>query len=104
MSSRWQVALADGIAKAIISDMEHDLRDRLRRVQREAEQAIDEGDPGPIWEQITEWVDQRVASTVSETFVWTEERSTWLTKRSASCSWPRARAPGNRGRIHRRNP
>lgn len=79
VTSRWQVALADGIAD-LISDMEHDLRDRLRRVQREAEQAIDEGDPGPIWDQITEWIDQRVASAISETFVWTEERSKWLTE------------------------
>ncbi|WP_282004744.1 dynamin family protein [Propioniciclava sinopodophylli] len=77
-SSRWQVALSDGVAD-LISDMEHDLRDRLRRVQREAEQAIDEGDPGPIWEQLAEWIDQRVASGVSETFVWTDERSQWLT-------------------------
>lgn len=77
-SSRWQVALADGVAD-LISDMEHDLRDRLRRVQREAEQAIDEGDPGPIWDQLAEWIDQRVASGVSETFVWTDERSRWLT-------------------------
>ncbi|HHU40525.1 MAG TPA: Isoniazid-inducible protein iniA [Propionibacterium sp.] len=77
-SSRWQVALADGVAD-LISDMEHDLRDRLRRVQREAEQAIDEGDPGPIWDQLAEWIDQRVASGVSETFVWTDERSQWLT-------------------------
>ena len=81
-SSRWQVALADGIAD-LIADMEHDLRDRLRRVQREAEQAIDEGDPGPIWDQLAEWVDQRVASGVSETFVWTDERSKWLTEEIA---------------------
>lgn len=81
-SSRWQVALADGVAD-LISDMEHDLRDRLRRVQREAEQAIDEGDPGPIWDQITEWIDQRVAAAVSETFVWTDERSRWLTEEVA---------------------
>lgn len=78
-SSRWQVALADGVAD-LISDMEHDLRDRLRRVQREAEQAIDEGDPGPIWDQIAEWTDQRVADAISETFVWTDERSKWLTE------------------------
>ncbi|MGI5951913.1 MAG: dynamin family protein, partial [Brooklawnia sp.] len=78
VNSRWQVALSDGVAD-LISDMEHDLRDRLRRVQREAEQAIDEGDPGPIWEQITEWIDQRVAEALSETFVWTDERSRWLT-------------------------
>lgn len=77
-SSRWQIALADGVAD-LIADMEHDLRDRLRRVQREAEQAIDEGDPGPIWDQLAEWLDQRVATGVSETFVWTDERSQWLT-------------------------
>ncbi len=76
-SSRWQITLNDGVAD-LISDMEHDLRDRLRKVQREAESAIDEGDPGPIWDQITEWLDQRVSAAVSETFVWTDERSRWL--------------------------
>lgn len=76
-SSKWNVALSDGIAD-LSSDLEHDLRDRLRRVQREAEQAIDEGDPGPIWEQIAEWTDQRIADAISETFVWTDERSNWL--------------------------
>lgn len=82
VSARWQVALADGMAD-LISDMEHDLRDRLRRVQREAEESIDDGDPGPIWDQITEWIDQRVAAAISETFVWTEERSTWLVEEIA---------------------
>lgn len=76
-SSKWQTALNDGVAD-LISDMEHDLRDRLRRVQREAENAIDEGDPGPIWEQMTDWLDQRISAAVSETFVWTDERSRWL--------------------------
>ncbi|GAA3632927.1 isoniazid-induced dynamin-like GTPase IniA [Microbacterium awajiense] len=78
-SARWQVTLTDGIAD-LIADMEHDLRDRLRKVQREAESSIDEGDPGPIWDQITEWLDQRVAAAVSETFVWTDERSRWLSE------------------------
>ncbi len=81
-SSRWQTTLNDGVTD-LIADMEHDLRDRLRRVQREAEQAIDDGDPGPIWNQITEWTDQRVASAVSETFVWTDERSRWLAEEVA---------------------
>ncbi len=81
-SARWQVTLTDGIAD-LIADMEHDLRDRLRKVQREAENSIDEGDPGPIWEQITEWLDQRVAAAVSETFVWTDERSRWLSEEVA---------------------
>jgi ethanolamine utilization protein EutP (predicted NTPase) len=81
-SARWQVTLTDGIAD-LIADMEHDLRDRLRKVQREAEDSIDEGDPGPIWDQITEWLDQSVASAVSETFVWTDERSRWLSEEVA---------------------
>ncbi|AZS35934.1 Isoniazid-induced protein IniA [Microbacterium lemovicicum] len=81
-SSRWQVTLSDGIAD-LISDTEHDLRDRLRKVQREAEQSIDEGDPGPIWDQIAEWLDLRVSAAVSETFVWTNERSRWLSERVA---------------------
>lgn len=81
-SSRWQVTLSDGIAD-LISDTEHDLRDRLRKVQRDAEVAIDEGDPGPIWDQIAEWLDLRVADAVSETFVWTNDRSRWLSEQVA---------------------
>src|SRR5690606_27448322 len=81
-SARWQVMLTDGIAD-LVADMEYDVRDRLRKVQREAERAIDEGDPGPIWDQITEWLDQRVTAAVSETFVWTDERSRWLSEEVA---------------------
>jgi hypothetical protein len=81
-SARWQVMLSDGIAD-LMSDTEHDLRDRLRRVQREAEAAIDEGDPGPIWDRLASWLDERIAAVVSENFVWTSERSRWLTERVA---------------------
>ena len=81
-SARWQVTLTDGITD-LIADMEHDLRDRLRTVQREAEQAIEEGDPGPIWDQISEWIDQRAGAAVTETFVWTDERSRWLSEEVA---------------------
>ncbi|MDF2492355.1 MAG: iniA, partial [Microbacterium sp.] len=81
-SSRWQVTLSDGVAD-LMSDTEHDLRDRLRKVQREAEAAIDAGDPGPIWASITQWLDERIAAVVAENFVWTSERSRWLTERVA---------------------
>jgi NCAIR mutase (PurE)-related protein len=81
-SARWQVTLSDGMAD-LMSDTEHDLRDRLRKVQREAEAAIDAGDPGPIWASITQWLDERVAAVVAENFVWTSERSRWLTERVA---------------------
>ena len=76
-SARWQLTLSDGI-NDLISDLEYDLRDRLRRIQKEAETAIDQGDPGPVWPQFTQWLEECVAAAVSDTFVWTSERSQWL--------------------------
>lgn len=81
-SSKWQVGLTDGIAD-LIADTEHDLRDRLRRVQRQAEEAIDEGDPSPIWDQFALWLDERVGEAVTDTFVWTNERQQWLAREVA---------------------
>lgn len=81
-SARWQVTLNDGMTD-LIADMEHDLRDRLRQIQREAEEAIDSGDPGPVWDQFIYWMQQRVASAVSDTFVWTNERTQWLSEHVA---------------------
>ncbi|HEY8590900.1 MAG TPA: dynamin family protein [Naasia sp.] len=81
-SSKWQVTLNDGMTD-LISDMEHDLRDRMRIIQREADSAINDGDPGPVWDQLTDWLEQRIASAVSDTFVWTSERSQWLSEEVA---------------------
>lgn len=76
-SSRWQTTLSDGIAD-IMSDLEHDLRDRLRAVGREAEASIDLGDPGEDWEKTTAWLDERIQLALSETFVWAEDSLAWL--------------------------
>ena len=76
-SARWQITLNDGIGD-LISDMEYDLRDRLRRIQREAEAAIDLGDPGPAWPEFSKWLEECAAAAISDTFVWTSERSQWL--------------------------
>ena len=76
-SARWQITLNDGIGD-LIADMEYDLRDRLRRIQRDAENAIDQGDPGPTWTAFTKWLEECTAAAISDTFVWTSERSQWL--------------------------
>ncbi|MEO3941932.1 dynamin family protein [Paenarthrobacter nicotinovorans] len=81
-SARWQITLNDGIGD-LIADMEYDLKDRLRRIQREAESAIDQGDPGPAWEHFTQWLEQSTAAAVSDTFVWTSERAQWLASQVA---------------------
>ncbi|MCP2194208.1 dynamin family protein [Williamsia deligens] len=81
-TSRWQQTLADGIAD-LAGDVDHDLRDRLRAVTREAEKAVDEGDPGKDWPQLSEWLADQIASAVGDNFVWAHEQAAWLAGRVA---------------------
>jgi dynamin family protein len=76
-SARWQITLNDGVAD-LQSDIEYDLRDRLRSIGREAEQLIDDGDPAEVWEQFSDWFHQQVSSAASANFVWAAERARWL--------------------------
>jgi hypothetical protein len=79
-SSRWQTVLNDGVTD-LMNDIDFDVRDRARVVTREAESAIDAGDPGPLWPDLTAWLDERLAGAVAESYVWAEQRSQWLAAR-----------------------
>lgn len=76
-SARWQQTLSDG-AGELVSDIEFDLRDRLREVGREAEQLIDSSDPGSTWDAIGTWLAESVTQAVSDNFVWAHQRSMHL--------------------------
>jgi GTPase Era involved in 16S rRNA processing len=76
-SARWQQTLSDGV-QDLTSDIEYDLRDRLRSISREAEHVIDQSDPKDTWDQLTSWLEQQVAQAVSQTFVWAIQRCQWL--------------------------
>jgi Dynamin family len=76
-TSRWQITLNDGVAD-LQSDIDYDLRDRLRAIGRESEELLDAGDPGEIWEQFSDWLHQQVSSAASANFVWAAERARWL--------------------------
>lgn len=76
-SARWQQTLSDG-AGDLISDIEFDLRDRLRAVGREADQLIESSDPGKAWNDIGAWLAESVTQAVSDNFVWTHQRSVHL--------------------------
>jgi hypothetical protein len=82
-SSRWQITLNDGV-QDLQSDIDYDLRDRLRTIGREAEQLIDDADPADIWDQFAEWFHQQVSSAASANFVWAAERSRWLSEQVAA--------------------
>lgn len=76
-TSLWQQTLGDGIAD-LAADVDHDLRDRLRRVTREAEATVDEGDPGKDWDVVGEWLEQEIATAIGDNFVWAHDRAMWL--------------------------
>src|SRR5690606_34672140 len=50
-AARWQITLSDGIAD-LAADIDHDLRDRLRTVTRDAEASVDDCDPGKEWPRL----------------------------------------------------
>ncbi|WP_298460381.1 dynamin family protein [uncultured Cellulomonas sp.] len=76
-SARWQQTLGDGVTD-LAADVEYDLRDRLRKITREAEEAVDTADPGVVWDEFDGWLVQRIASAVAANFVWAHERAQWL--------------------------
>lgn len=82
-AARWQQTLNDGTAD-LNSDIEFDLRDRLRKVVADAETALDDTDPAKTWEQFAPWLHQQVSSAVSTNVVWAEERTRWLAETVAT--------------------
>lgn len=76
-SARWQLTLNDGFGD-LTSDIEYDLRDRMRTISKEAEERVDEMDPADVWDQFAEWVHTSVATAASTNFVWASQRARHL--------------------------
>ena len=76
-SARWQQTLSDGIGD-LTADIDHDLRERMRTILREAEEELDAGDPAGIITEFGEWLHRRVATAASANFVWAHQRVNWL--------------------------
>ncbi|HEX4246594.1 MAG TPA: dynamin family protein [Pseudonocardia sp.] len=76
-SARWQQTLNDGV-QDLTSDIEYDLRDRLRTVSREAEHVIDQSDPKDTWDQFVSWFEGQISQSVSQNFVWAIQRAQYL--------------------------
>jgi GTP-binding protein EngB required for normal cell division len=65
--AKWQMVLNDGFAD-ISADSEFDLRSRARAVQKEAEDAIDAGDPAKNWDEFSDWLRRRLAAEAMENY------------------------------------
>jgi hypothetical protein len=78
-ASRWQTVLNDG-ATDLAGRVDLDLRQRLRRIEREAEEAIDAEDPADIWSTFEPWLYSRVADELSENFALLREDAVALAR------------------------
>lgn len=81
-TAAWQQTLSDGITD-LASDVDHDLRDRLRHLTRTGEEWIDEHDPGRHWDAITEWLTGTVDSALADNLLWTHKRAVQLAEQVA---------------------
>jgi GTPase SAR1 family protein len=57
----WMIALQDGL-NDLSSDLEHDLRQRLRRLQAEGEEALGSTDPARGWPEFEAWARKSAAA------------------------------------------
>ncbi|MFI6871346.1 dynamin family protein [Nocardia sp. NPDC050406] len=81
-TAAWQQTLGDGVTD-LAGDIDHDLRNRLRTISREAEEWIDDHDPGRHWEAIEEWLTGTVGTAVGDNLLWTRTRAIDLAERVA---------------------
>lgn len=79
-TASWQQTLGDGITD-LTGDIDHDLRDRLRRIGRTAEDWIDANDPGRNWERIEEWLTATTDSAIGDNLLRTHARAVQLAER-----------------------
>jgi GTPase SAR1 family protein len=64
-SARWQQTLSDG-SQDLASEIDHDLRSRLRSASSAADEAVEQHDPADVWDEFSVWLRQQVAAHVSQ--------------------------------------
>jgi predicted GTPase len=78
-AAKWNQTLGDGIAD-LTSDIDHDLRSRVRAVIQEADDAIEEADPADTWSEMESLLESRVADELLTTYTLLRDRATALSE------------------------
>jgi hypothetical protein len=81
-SARWQQTLSDG-SQDLASEIDHDLRQRLRNIGTAVDEAIDENDPLDIWDEFAAWLREQVAAQVASNAEYLRDAANWLAQRVA---------------------
>ncbi|PWW64743.1 dynamin family protein [Actinokineospora spheciospongiae] len=81
-AARWQTLLADDVAD-LMADMDHDLRDRTRRILREVDDYFEVADPAKVWPEFEEWMRENLTAVAEVHSDWLLERFEWTAARIA---------------------
>jgi len=81
-ASKWQQGLSDGVMD-LQTDLDHDLRGRLRQVMKQADEAIDASDPAETWDDFQAWLYRRVAEDIVHNYTFLHARGDELALRVA---------------------
>jgi dynamin family protein len=79
-AARWSQTLNDGIGD-LSSDIDYDLRARIREVTKEADAAIEAGDPADTWSEIGPWLQSRTAAELLANYDLLRHRAAELSER-----------------------
>jgi hypothetical protein len=71
---RWQQVLSDGMA-AVSSDVDFDLRSRVRAAVADAERVVEESDPARNWDDIDKWLRARLSYEGEQTLALLSKRT-----------------------------
>ncbi len=73
-AARWQITLNDGFTD-LLTDVDHDLRSRLRQLTKEADDALDQTDPAESWEEFESWLYRQAADQVVANYTMLQRRA-----------------------------
>jgi hypothetical protein len=81
-AARWQQTLSDGIGD-LTSDVDHDLRGRIRSVSEEVDELLEDSDPADVWPQMQGWLQQAVGEEIVANYTYLRDRAVELSVRVA---------------------
>ncbi|WP_045745697.1 hypothetical protein [Actinoplanes rectilineatus] len=79
---RWQNRLSDEVTD-LMSDIEHDLRDRVKALLAEADEFFTTADPAKSWDEFEPWLRQSLQDLARTSMSWLTERTEWMARRTA---------------------
>jgi Dynamin family len=88
-AARWQNCLADEVGD-LMSDIEHDLRERTRAVLAETDEFFNRNDPAKAWDEFDPWLRQSLQELAQTSLTWLAERAEWMARKVAGMFPPDA--------------